>query len=266
MTLSLTANAFDAHFKAVKTFAGRDEQGVAIFATEADVGSPILCYGDVLDLFTGLIEHGDALTGQIDVALVVYGHAIGTEFAEQLFVGDCSIVLDLVRVGFFGVDVGDVKDLAIGRPDNSVRLCQVSSYLHQFFVRGIEVEDGMAVLLNGAALPVITLIIGIGEIHAAIGSYPDIVRTVEQFAAIISNDNGGFTGRADAPQSILFIGAGPQITMRIETETVGASTRLQEGGQLAIHTPFHDAVVRLIGEVDISMGVTGGSFRKSETA
>ncbi len=68
----------------------------------------------------------------------------------------------------------------------------------------------------------------------------------------------------DRPELGLFVRAGEQIAVVIEIHSIGASRRLQERGKLAVHGPLHDAVVRLVGEKDIAVGVAGGSFGEFE--
>ena len=41
---------------------------------------------------------------------------------------------------------------------------------------------------------------------------------------------------------------------------------MHERGQLAVHAPLHDTVVRLVGEEDISFAVAGRAFGESELA
>ena len=81
--VSLAVDAGDAHLEAVEAFAGSNEQSVAIAAAEANVGGPLLSDIDVLDLFAGGVEHRDTFAGEVNVAFVVDGHAIGTERAKE---------------------------------------------------------------------------------------------------------------------------------------------------------------------------------------
>src|SRR5205807_1604872 len=70
----------------------------------------------------------------------------------------------------------------------------------------------------------------------------------------------------DAPQFVLLVGAGPEVALGVKAQAVGPAARLQESGQLAVGAPLEDAVVGLVGEVDVAVGVGGGAFGELEVA
>src|SRR5215471_4025206 len=121
----LTVHSLDFHSQAVKTFAGGDEEGIAVFPAEANVGSPGFVHGNMLDALAIGVEDGDPVAGEIDISLVIDGHAVGTEFAEEFFAGQGTVGFDLVAEGFLCADVSHVEGPAIRRADDAVGLSQV---------------------------------------------------------------------------------------------------------------------------------------------
>src|SRR5262249_2265840 len=151
----------------VQLRARRDKQRTAIGAAEADVGRPGLAGGDVVDLLTSLVVGGDALVvGDVDVALIVDRHAVGAGFAKELLVRERTVGLHGVRVGLVSVEVGDVEHLAVRGADDAVGLGEVGGDAGERLAIGGEVVDVVAILLLGAALPVVALVPGVGEVHA----------------------------------------------------------------------------------------------------
>ena len=57
-----------------------------------------------------------------------------------------------------------------------------------------------------------------------------------------------------------------KIAFGVKIHAVGAAGGLQERGGLAVHAPFHDAVVRLVGEKDVAAGVAGRTFGELKVA
>ena len=64
----------------------------------------------------------------------------------------------------------------------------------------------------------------------------------------------------------MLIGAREQIAFVIEKEPVGPAAGLEKGGEFALHTPFHDPVIRLIGKKYVSLRIGGWSFGELEIA
>src|SRR6185436_9781069 len=79
--------------------------------------------------------------------------------------------------------------------------------------------------------------------------------------------HGDFAGGGDGPEFILFVGAGDQVAVVIEVHAIGTAGRLQEYRDDTIGgIPFHDAVVGLVGEIDVTTAVHRGTFGEGEFA
>ncbi len=261
----LTIHPFDGHANGVEVFAGGDEKCVAVFAAETDVSGPRFLDIDMLDLFAGGVEDGDTLASKVNITLVVDGHAIRAEFAEELFVLERAIGLDLIAIGFPRADVGHVKDFAVGSADDAVRLLKVFDDANEFLVISRQ-EINALVLFFGAAFPVIAFVVGVGEVEAAARTNPDVIGSIEKFALIVGDDDGRFAGRRNPPKFVFFVRAGPQVTLSIKGEPIGATAGLHEGGEFAVCAPFENAVVGLISEENVSFGVASGTFSETEIA
>ena len=135
-TALLTAHTVDAHAQSKQLFLRSDEECLSIFSAKTDIRGPASIDGNRLDLLPLGAEHGDAVPGQIHVALVIDRHAIGTHLAEESLVEQCPIRLDVVRVGLAGSNVGHIERLSVGRADDPVRLLQVVDDADQFFLSG----------------------------------------------------------------------------------------------------------------------------------
>ena len=64
----------------------------------------------------------------------------------------------------------------------------------------------------------------------------------------------------DAPQRIGFVGASPEIALRIEAQAISPPAWLHESGNVAIGAPFENAIVRLVGEEHVADGIACGPF------
>ena len=109
-------------------------------------------------------------------------------------------------------------------------------------------------------IPPRALVKRIGDIHATIRRYPHVVRAVEIFALIVFDEHGCFFIGGNGPQLVFPVGAGNQVALPIEIHAVGATGGSQERGELAIHVPFHDAIIRLVGKKDVAIGVARRTF------
>src|SRR5215217_9576851 len=115
----------------VEAFAGRDEEGLAVLAAEADVGGPGFGDGEGLQLFAGLVEDGDALSGEVEVAVGVERDAVRAHLAEELLVLQRAVGAQRVSVRLTRADVGDVERLAVGGADDAIRLLEVVDHARQ---------------------------------------------------------------------------------------------------------------------------------------
>ena len=57
-----------------------------------------------------------------------------------------------------------------------------------------------------------------------------------------------------------------RLSLLVKAQAVGPPAGLHEGGELAVHAPFHDAVVGLVGEEDVAGAIAGGAFGEREIA
>src|SRR5204863_6646530 len=115
-----------------------------------------------------------------------------------------------------------------GGANDAVRLLEVVDDAGQgLAVRG-EIVDRLAVLLLRTALPVVALVERIGEVEAAAGAQPDVVRAVEQLSVVILDHDGSFARGTDAPQLVLLVRARPEVPPRVEAEAVRATAGLPE--------------------------------------
>ena len=65
----------------------------------------------------------------------------------------------------------------------------------------------------------------------------------------------------------MLVGAGPQIAVSVKASSVGPAAALLEGRDRAVRrVPFQDAVIRLVGEVDVAMCIAGWAFGELEAA
>jgi len=259
-------HALGAHLDAEYGFAGSDEQKVLVFSSEGDVCRPTSRDRDMLDFLSFRIENRDAASGEIDVSFIVDGHAIGSQLAEQSFVGHASVCLDVERVGFASTDVGYVEDLSVRSADQPVGLLEVigdTDWFHRSFLKEIQV---LSVLLHGGiAFPIVAWVQRIGEINASVRADPKVVRAVHELVVIGVQDDRMLFVRRDGPEFILAIGACPEVAVFVKERAVGSSGRFQPVGERSIiGVPSNDAVVGLVGEEDVSMLVCGGAFGEAE--
>ena len=63
---------------------------------------------------------------------------------------------------------------------------------------------------------------------------------------------------------VVLIRAGPKISSAVKGKAVGAAAGLKESREFAFGAPFEDAVVGLVGEEDVALGIAGGAFGEGE--
>jgi len=130
----LAADTFDPHAQAINSFAGGDEQQVAIFPAKADVRGPGFRDGNVRNLFSGRIENGDAVSGDIDVSFIVDGHAVLARLAKKRFVFERTVAFDVVTERALGSYVSHVQGLSVWSADDAIRLLQIINHARQLFL------------------------------------------------------------------------------------------------------------------------------------
>ncbi len=68
----------------------------------------------------------------------------------------------------------------------------------------------------------------------------------------------------DAPEFVFFIGAGPQVAVLVEGQSIRTPARVHECGELSVRGPFENAIVWLVSEEDVALGVARGAFRETK--
>src|SRR6266496_1235195 len=69
---------------------------------------------------------------------------------------------------------------------------------------------------------------------------------------------------ADPPALIVVIGASAKLSTTIEGKSVGPSAGLHKDREFPLRTPFHDAVVGLVGKKDIAPLIACRAFREGK--
>ena len=106
----------------------------------------------------------------------------------------------------------------------------------------------------------------IAQIHRAVGRNPNVVRAVEIFALIAFDEHRHFFVGRDRPKLVLLVGAGNEVAFRVEAHSIRAAGGLHERGQLSVHAPFQDAIIRLVGEKNVAVRVARRAFGEFEVA
>jgi len=182
---------------------------MAILAAEADVSSPFFINRDVQYLFPGLVENRYAIAREIDVAFIVDRHTIRSHGTEELFIGQIAVFLDTIGVGFSSLDIRYVEGLSVRSSDDAVRFLQIVNHQLQLLAFWRKIVDPLAGQFHRPPMPVIARIVGIGDIQPAIGTHPDIVRSVKEFPLVIRYDFLHLSVRIDPPELILLVRARP---------------------------------------------------------
>src|SRR5882672_1849468 len=70
--------------------------------------------------------------------------------------------------------------------------------------------------------------------------------------------------RPDAPELIAAVGTSPKLSGAIEGKSVGPAAGLHKDREFPLRTPFHDAVVGLVGKKDIAPLIACRAFREGK--
>ncbi len=189
----------NARLDGVQRVAGCDKQLAPVFTAKRDICGPWLGNGNEINLLATRIKYRDAFAYQIDVSLIINRHSVRAHVNEDGFAAQRAIGIDTVGVGLVAFDIGDIKPLAVGRPDDAVRLLQVVDDADQLLMIGRQIVDILARLFHGASGPVIPLIKRICNVDAAIGTHPNIIRPIQQLAIISFHQYRDLAGRRDLP-------------------------------------------------------------------
>lgn len=260
----LASDAFHPHTQAKQLVGGGDDERLPVFAAEADVGGPGGGNGNVPDPFPFRVEHRHSHPGEIEVPFAVDRHPVRSHLTEELLAREGPVGLDGVAIRFAGADIGDVEEFSVRGADDAVRLHQVVGHPPRFLPRRPQVVDALDLLRLVPVRPVFARVEGVGEVEPARGAHPEVVRPVQPLRPVVPDDDLHFPRGGNAPQFAVLIRAGPEISVGIETQPVGAPRLFLEQGELAVDAPDMDAVVRLIREVGVPFRVAGGPFRKAE--
>src|SRR5258706_1028587 len=150
----LAADSFNFHAKGVDTFTGSDKKRAAIFASETHVGRPVLWDRNMFYLFAGRVEDEHSFAGEINVALIINGQAVGSHLAKELFILQRAVRSDTVTVSPPRADVGHVEFFAVRRADDAVGLLQIINAACRRALARSNVIDTFAILFFRSALPI----------------------------------------------------------------------------------------------------------------
>src|SRR5512140_680967 len=152
--------------------ARRDEQGAPVLAAEGDVCRPGLIDIDVIDLPARAVEDRHPFPGEVEIPLLIEGHSVGSEFAQEPFRRGRTIGADVVCPRLSGADVGHVQYPAVGCSDDAVGLSHVVDYARNVFAVGGQPVGVLPVLFHGPPFPVGPLVHRIGEPDGVVGRDP----------------------------------------------------------------------------------------------
>ena len=202
---------------------------------------------------------------EVNIPVGINRHAVGAFRAKERFIRQRTVGQDVVAPGFVVADVGGVKGFAIRRAGDAVGFLEIINDRAQDFAIGGQKINLLARHANDIRVRPAATVKRVGEIQRAIRRDPDIVGAVQNFSGEIGEEHGNGFVRRDAPQFVPGFGAGDEVALRVKHQAIRAASGLQERGEFAARAPFEDAVVRLIGEIKISLSVAGRAFGKGET-
>ena len=174
------------NLEAVNTSSRSDKEQVVIFATKGHICRRFR-YFDAFNPLARLIKYSHTGPGKIDVALSVDGHAVRTEFAEEAFVREIAIGLDILGVVLSCDVVRHVKHLAVGRANDTVGLNEVGRDTRDGLVVGRDKVNVFAVHPHAGVVRRIE--IRIGKIGAAVWTNPQVIGAVEYLAAEVRHQH-----------------------------------------------------------------------------
>ena len=86
----------DPHLNRIKRFARRDEQSLLVLSAKTHVPRPIFMHRNVPQPLPGLVEHRHPVAGQVQIPLVVDGHAVRAKLADQALVRQRAVRLRVI--------------------------------------------------------------------------------------------------------------------------------------------------------------------------
>ena len=119
-------------------------------------------------------------------------HAVASKKTRPLPSVPSALTSKAIQTAFFGIGVGDVKRLFVGRKGDAVGPGHVLGQQRQLAVLG-DAVDAAEIEFAGGVVPVLFQAVGrIGEIKIAVGFEDEIVGAVEAFALVFVGENGLF--------------------------------------------------------------------------
>ncbi len=229
------------------------------------IARPRLVHINVLDFFAAGIKDRHAMIGQINIPLVVNGHAVRAHLAKQMLSLQRAVSLNVITISLVVTDVGHIQHLPVRRADDAIWLFKIIDDADRLRVPGRKIIDALAILLLRPALPIRARIIRVRDVESAAGPNPDIIRPVEKLPVVVLQHDRLPARWINPPKFIFFIRAGPKISLFVERKPVGPPARLHEHRQFAIRAPFENPVARLVGEENVAFGVASRAFGELKT-
>src|SRR5690606_20757253 len=93
----LLINSSHLHFKAIDRVRGGDKEGFPIPSPKTHIGSPRSVYRNVADFGSPAVKDGHAFAGQVDISLMVNGHAVGSHFHKKLPVAQVTAFVYVIN-------------------------------------------------------------------------------------------------------------------------------------------------------------------------
>lgn len=154
---------FEFQIDGVKPLARRDEQGLMILATKADVGCPRFRNSNMFDLLSIGRKNNHAFARQINVSLLIQCHSVRAEFASERFIRQTAVGVDVVSPGLVCSNVGNKKSRPVGRADDAVGLEQIRSHAPERFAIGREKVNLLCALWRFVIIPPRALVKWVGK-------------------------------------------------------------------------------------------------------
>src|SRR5690606_518000 len=100
---------------------------------------------------------------------------------------------------FVALYIRYVQVLPVRRTYNAVRLFQLVLHNDRLLCSFGKVVYPLFLYIRFGTVPVIALVVGIGEVNAALGVYPQVIGTIEAAALEIAEQYGHLFVRANGP-------------------------------------------------------------------
>ena len=210
------------HFNGVNLAARSKKKKNKILATKSDIGRPSRWDGNVLNAFALGIVNAHPPSGEVDVSLIIEGHAIGSQAAEELLVCEVTVLFNVISIGFTAADICHVKQFAIRCANESIGLFQTIGHLKGLGGSlGKEVNVLPILLHVSRAFPIISGIQGIGKIERSVWPDPEIIGPIECLPFDLAQQSLDLFLWRDGPELVFLIGAGQEVSVGIKEGAIG---------------------------------------------